>query len=1078
MSALTSLLARDGVVPVRKIEEALQRQVISGGDVETVLLELDALPENVLNAYCALLHGLPALTREDFDDVPPEVLELVPAKVAKQYRVVPLARDGDTLTVAVAQPVEAEAAERIGFVLGLQLDPRIACPPRIAAALARYYDAPLAPRLERLLRNVEKRISGIPPDQSRRTPKHLESHRSQIPVKAPPVRDGAYAPGPGRPALAPDAPPAETVRPAPTETLRPEPPLAGLPAPAVPASSGGGLPASTTPAPPPIDAPIPPAAALPRVDPSGDPPSPDERSEETMTTALGGEPALPEPRGSVQPSAPSQAQAPLLTTRGPITLAAATRALRRADDRDHILGVLFSYARQFFDYTALFVVHDGVVDGRDAYGKGANRHEVQQLSIPLEHPGVFQEVARSLAPRVRRLDESPLDRELLRDLKRPGDPPAFVMPIAIRRRVVVIVYGDRDGESFDLGAVMELVRFGPRVVEAFEQLILRRKRAGYRRPSDDEGDDGDTPGDRSALKEAAQAVARTAGSDRPAGRPRRGGGWGGGALGDTWSEGGRSARRRSVERRPERTDLPAVTEEMETVPGEPAPSLPQRPPDVIASRVVVAGFPGGEGQASGRVERTAEAPVPPEQVLGIPRRAPSPPPSPALGGGADDGEGAEPQLILAGPDESLQIGADDPDLEPIDGPDVDDAPEITVVTAPEGTGVEGDLGFLDDDMDFDTPPVARPIPGPIEPRAPEPTADRAGDGYSVTMVTEHDAGGANGEGRPTEPGGELIRLPVGAPAARRTLTSLDAATRSVIVDMGDQVHAKVDELLGAAGSEAEGERVKELLELGEAALPGLVQAFPGPLKYDRHGEGKVPRGRDVSAVARALVAFGERAVPYVASLLSSAHPDVRFYAALVASELIHPGLMEAVADRIFDDDPGVRRVANALLPRFRAFPGFEDILAILRRTARLRGKSRARRLRAVDALAALRDVESLPKLVELLQEEDGELVDHLHRALIVLTAADVGRSHRKWEGWLARHGNQHRIEWLIEGLLDDAESIRHAASEELKRLTREYYGYHAASPRRDRERVYARYKHWWQTEGQQRFAGDRPSAPG
>ena len=34
MSALTSLLVRDRVVPVKKIEEAIQRQVISGGALD------------------------------------------------------------------------------------------------------------------------------------------------------------------------------------------------------------------------------------------------------------------------------------------------------------------------------------------------------------------------------------------------------------------------------------------------------------------------------------------------------------------------------------------------------------------------------------------------------------------------------------------------------------------------------------------------------------------------------------------------------------------------------------------------------------------------------------------------------------------------------------------------------------------------------------------------------------------------------------------------------------------------------------------------------------------------------------
>ena len=46
MSALTSLLVRDQVVSVREIEEAIQRQVISGGDIDTVLVRPSGVGES------------------------------------------------------------------------------------------------------------------------------------------------------------------------------------------------------------------------------------------------------------------------------------------------------------------------------------------------------------------------------------------------------------------------------------------------------------------------------------------------------------------------------------------------------------------------------------------------------------------------------------------------------------------------------------------------------------------------------------------------------------------------------------------------------------------------------------------------------------------------------------------------------------------------------------------------------------------------------------------------------------------------------------------------------------------------
>src|SRR5688572_32811872 len=110
--------------------------------------------------------------------------------------------------------------------------------------------------------------------------------------------------------------------------------------------------------------------------------------------------------------------------------------------------------------------------------------------------------------------------------------------------------------------------------------------------------------------------------------------------------------------------------------------------------------------------------------------------------------------------------------------------------------------------------------------------------------------------------------------------------------MGDQVEALVRDLC-LCGPDDETNIVASLLQLGEMALPTLVQHFPGPLWFDRHTpHRRLPRGRDLSGVARAFVAFKERAVPYVVPLIDSADADTRFYATLLGTEFVHPSLLE------------------------------------------------------------------------------------------------------------------------------------------------------------------------------------------
>ena len=101
--------------------------------------------------------------------------------------------------------------------------------------------------------------------------------------------------------------------------------------------------------------------------------------------------------------------------------------------------------------------------------------------------------------------------------------------------------------------------------------------------------------------------------------------------------------------------------------------------------------------------------------------------------------------------------------------------------------------------------------------------------------------------------------------------------------MGEQVTALVQSLMAAPRNE-EPPQVAELLRIGESALPVLIQLFPGPLWVDAEAlrAGRIPRGRDLSGVARALCAFGAKAAPYLAGKLASSDDEVAFYALLVA----------------------------------------------------------------------------------------------------------------------------------------------------------------------------------------------------
>ena len=123
---LSSLLVRDGLVGVKRMEKAFQRQVIYGGSLDTILLEMSLVPEDRLTQYLALASGLPPAARDEAAGMDPAAIALLDKDLAQQFRAVPLATDGDAVRVLVCAPLELTELEDLADALDRPIQPLIA----------------------------------------------------------------------------------------------------------------------------------------------------------------------------------------------------------------------------------------------------------------------------------------------------------------------------------------------------------------------------------------------------------------------------------------------------------------------------------------------------------------------------------------------------------------------------------------------------------------------------------------------------------------------------------------------------------------------------------------------------------------------------------------------------------------------------------------------------------------------------------------------------------------------------------------------------------------------------------------
>lgn len=370
----------------------------------------------------------------------------------------------------------------------------------------------------------------------------------------------------------------------------------------------------------------------------------------------------------------------------------------------------------------------------------------------------------------------------------------------------------------------------------------------------------------------------------------------------------------------------------------------------------------------------------------------------------------------------------------------------------------------------------QPAPGPTATRhrrSVPPDARRDNDGSAMT----HDVVSLG----PNSP----ISAPPNAdiePAGRRwnpapAPTAHEGALPSVIVDVGDDVEQLVAALRDA-GPEDE-MVILPLLGVGEAALPALAREFPGKLWFDRNEpHARIPAGRDVSPVARTFVAFGQRSVPYLIPLLDDENPDTRYYATILAAEFVHPDLLQPVGRRLFDSDPGARSCAyRALSVLYACEVEFMQLIERLRASAR-DGRRLRPQVTSIEALGKLRDADSFEFFVSSLESPEDSVIRAAHASLVRLSCQDFGTHKKKWTAWFDKHNSRHRVEWLIDGLMHSDERLRRRASDELKHLTQEYFGYEPGLPKKAREAAQQKYWLWWRRVGFRMFVPAEPNGSG
>lgn len=146
------LLLRDGLVTQDQLNKALAEQRHNGTRVGYNLVKLGYVKETDLTRTLARQHKMPAVDLTKFQ-VDPRVAKLIPGELALKHNVLPLKRDGRTLTLAVSDPASMSVLDDIKFITRLDIFPVIAGEFTLRNAIEKFYSSGEA-QMETLLADI------------------------------------------------------------------------------------------------------------------------------------------------------------------------------------------------------------------------------------------------------------------------------------------------------------------------------------------------------------------------------------------------------------------------------------------------------------------------------------------------------------------------------------------------------------------------------------------------------------------------------------------------------------------------------------------------------------------------------------------------------------------------------------------------------------------------------------------------------------------------------------------------------------------------------------------------------------
>lgn len=132
------LLVENGFITPEQLREALKAQASTGNRLGSILIENGLITEDQLVYTISERLGIQRISLASLV-IDPEVIKLIPVEVARRYVLVPIFSIGDTITLAMSDPLNIIAIEQVKYSTSMEIKRVVASSREIKDAIDQYY---------------------------------------------------------------------------------------------------------------------------------------------------------------------------------------------------------------------------------------------------------------------------------------------------------------------------------------------------------------------------------------------------------------------------------------------------------------------------------------------------------------------------------------------------------------------------------------------------------------------------------------------------------------------------------------------------------------------------------------------------------------------------------------------------------------------------------------------------------------------------------------------------------------------------------------------------------------------------